>query len=383
MKYNPSFANRFPSHDSGITLVNEVSPTLISVQKKLNHIYWFAYFNMNCPSVRYRGKYVLEYLNEKHGIAYSIIHPGYRPKEIFLFLKTYFSVLFFRKKNSIIVFQKIYTRGLYATALKILLLFRNHQTVYDIDDAEYLRFPAATVHFFMRHCQNIFVGSKALADYAGLYNRCVKLLTSPVILHEQVKTKRNKLFTVGWIGFYNTPHESSKPFSHKTILEQMIFPAILQVDFSIRFTVLGVTNKMDADEIREYFFPNPNVQVEIPENIDWLDEAGVYSRVKEFDAGVAPLLDCEMHRAKSAFRIKQYLSCGVPVLANDVGENKLFVKDGFNGFLCSDSAAFKEGLVRLKSLEDDAYHELSSNAHLSIPLFSMKSYCYDFLQPCL
>jgi len=66
-------------------------------------------------------------------------NPGYDFRNLLNFLLTYFSALLCRDKKSIIVFQKIYTHGIDATALKILLFFRKQNTLYDIDDAEYTR----------------------------------------------------------------------------------------------------------------------------------------------------------------------------------------------------------------------------------------------------
>ena len=53
----------------------------------LKHIYWFAYYNEDEPSVRYRFIYPLRYLAETHDITYSIVHPGYDRKHIAAFIR--------------------------------------------------------------------------------------------------------------------------------------------------------------------------------------------------------------------------------------------------------------------------------------------------------
>ncbi|HYV94219.1 MAG TPA: hypothetical protein VE978_20760 [Chitinophagales bacterium] len=347
---------------------------------KTKHIYWFAYYNINCPSVRYRGKYVLDFLAENSGITFSIVYPGYSREIILHFIKIYFSAFFFRKKNSAIVFQKIYTTGIYATALKALLLFRKKNTMYDFDDAEYIRFPPKTIRFFLRNCEKVSAGSKVLVEYARHYNLNVMLLTSPVIDHGIIKTGRNEIFTVGWIGFYNTPHESSKPFAHKRVLNELIFPAIKKMDFNLRLVMLGVENDHDRNEIRNYFSCNKNILVDLPDQINWLDEKSVYERVRQFDIGFAPLLNCELHRAKSAFRLKQYFSCGVPALANNVGENSAFLKHEVNGYLCNSTPEFRERLVKVRNLSEKDYSRLCSNAQKTFSEFSMENYCSMILE---
>jgi len=91
---------------------------------EIKHIYWFSYFNLDEPSVRYRAKFPLQQLKEIHGITYNIVYLGYDFQNLSNFVLTFFSVLFFRKKNSIIVFQKIFTSGIYTTALKAFLYFQ-------------------------------------------------------------------------------------------------------------------------------------------------------------------------------------------------------------------------------------------------------------------
>ena len=135
------------------------------MSKSKIHIYWFAPYNLTCPSTRYRGKYPLEYLKENSGIEYDFVIPDSSTKGIFHFIKVYFSILLFRKKNSLIVIQKICSNRIYANALKILIRISKKNTIYDLDDAEYYRQPVNTLHYFLRNCQYVQTGSSALLKY--------------------------------------------------------------------------------------------------------------------------------------------------------------------------------------------------------------------------
>jgi hypothetical protein len=73
--------------------------------KDVKYIYWFAFYNIGSPSVRYRAKYPLTFFKEKQGIRSVLIVPSYQPKKILQFLTAYFSALLFRKKDSLIVIQ--------------------------------------------------------------------------------------------------------------------------------------------------------------------------------------------------------------------------------------------------------------------------------------
>lgn len=337
---------------------------------EIKHIYWFAYFNLDEPSVRYRAKFPLKQLKEKHGITFSIVYPGYDFKNLSNFILTFFSVLLFRKSNSLIVFQKIHTNGIYATALKVLLFFRPQHTLYDIDDAEHTRRPTQTIHHFMKWCSACSAGSKSLVDYIRPFNQNVFLLTSPVIDHGLTKAALEKIMTVGWIGYYG---------AHRQSLTELFFPALYDIDFPLKLKLLGVSNNVEEQEIKSFFKHNKNISVETPLGLDWLNEHSIYETIATFDIGVSPLLDTEFNRGKSAFKLKQCLSCGVPVLGSSVGENKTFLQDGVNGYLCDNPNEYFQKLTSLKSSQNGSYTKLSVNAKKTFPTFSIDNYCSTFI----
>jgi len=336
----------------------------------IKHIYWFAYFDNSEPSIRYRAVYPLAALKKSHGINYTIIYPGYSPRNVLRFLRVYVILLFAGKENKRVIFQKIHTRRLYAFFLKLLLFFCSDITIYDTDDADYLRFPVDTIYYFQKRCAGCMVGSHALRAHALQYNPNVALLTSPVIDHQRIKSKRNDLFTIGWIGYYN---------AHRENLHSIFFPALAAIDFDIKLVLLGVTRDEHRAEINAFFSANKYIRIEMPRDIDWENENEVYDHIKEFDLGVAPLIDNEFNRAKSAFKLKQCLSCAVPVLASPVGENNYFLQDGINGYFCNNINDYKNRIHEVKSLSEQDYRALSSQALKSADSFSMQKYCHDLI----
>jgi glycosyltransferase involved in cell wall biosynthesis len=335
---------------------------------EIKYIYWFAYFNMDEPSVRYRAKYPLDMLKAKYNIDSTIVYPGYDLKSIRVFLLAFISALFFRKANSIIVFQKIYNSGIYSTALKILLCLRPRQTIYDIDDAEYTRYPDSTIRYFMKKAEMCTAGSDSLSDYISELNKNVFLLTSPVIDHGITRDTGSKTLTVGWIGYYG---------AHRENLTQLFFPAVRKIDFPITIKILGVKTIREEEEIKEYFSGQSNVSIDAPHGLNWHNEGSIYESIRTFDIAVSPLIDNEFNRAKSAFKLKQCLSCGVPVLASSVGENKRFLMDGSNGYLCDSPDAYYEKIVSIR--DSPVYPHLSRNAKASFATFSVDYYCETLL----
>jgi len=337
----------------------------------IRYIYWFALFDLTSPSVRYRGKYLLDELGSKYGIRYSIAYPGYDLRRMVIFIRMFLSALLFRKKNSLIVIQRVYTRGIYATALKILIRLRGRNSVYDIDDAEYVPNSPETIHFFMKHCTACCVGSQNLLVYARNFNPNSFLLTTPVTFHNKKKIGINQVLTIGWIGCFWGGHRDS--------LYSLFFPALLTIPFPVKIVILGARSTKDKQELINYLSSNKNVIPDIPEEMDWLDEDAIYERVREFDFGISPLLDTEINRSKSGYKLKQYFSCGVPALGSDIGENSVFLKHGVNGYFCNTPEEYREMILKIKSLPEDEYRALSENAYLSRKEFDIRYYSDAFL----
>lgn len=332
-------------------------------------IYWFAYYTNDSPSVRYRGEYPLAYLKNHYNINSYFITPGYTPHKIFLFIRAYFSALFFRKPDSLIVIQRIHSSFIYSTFLKLLIKVRPSKTFYDLDDADYLDYPPKTIYHFIKNCSGVLVGSRELVKNLSGLNNNILLNTSPTPDLEILKTKKNSILTIGWIGDFGG--------GHKEALVNFFFPALKELEFKVKLVILGVGRKHESDFqfLTDYFKSTANIILEIPRNIDWNNETEIQKRIAAFDIGVATILDNELHRSKSAFKLKQYLNNGVPVLSSDLPENNYFVNENINGFLCSTTEKFRQRIIEINEMNNAEYMKLSMQARQSIHDFDLKIYC--------
>lgn len=51
-------------------------------------------------------------------------------------------------------------------------------------------------------------------------------------------------------------------------------------------------------EVENYFKQSKNITLSIPMDLNWLDEISLYKTIKDFDIGVAPMVDHEFNIAK-------------------------------------------------------------------------------------
>lgn len=332
----------------------------------MKNIYWFAYYNFNSPSVRYRAKYPLEYLYKKHGINSALIIPSYNPKLVLSFIITYISALFASQSKSIIVIQRVHSNFIYANLLKLLVKIKRN-TVYDTDDADYLEIASESIFYFVKNCSAVMVGSNELVSYLSKFNCNVFLNTSPTPDLGIKKQNRNPVLRIGWIGGFGGDHKRS--------LNELLFPSITNLPFPIILTIAGVYTRDDYIYLKEYFLNFSTINLELPLDIDWNNEESIQKLISGFDIGIATLLDNEMHRSKSAFKLKQYLNNGIPVLSSDLKENNCFVKHGKNGFLCQTPVDFRNRIIEIQQMNDFQYNIISSEALKSTPEFNLEHYC--------
>jgi len=62
---------------------------------------------------------------------------------------------------------------------------------------------------------------------------------------------------------------------------------------------------------------------------------------------VMPLDDSPYSRAKEAFKLKEYMAAGLPVVCSPVGHNLEVVEDGVTGFFASSTDEWRARLVQL------------------------------------
>ena len=194
--------------------------------------------------------------------------------------------------------------------LEKLILRRPY--IYDLDDAFYLKYthlPPALAYWLrgkadslMKGASVITAGNYHLVKYANKYNPNCVYLPSVVNTNFYTPLPKNSIpksteFTIGWIG-----SPSTAPY-----LQKVVKPlAKLGQEMEVRLIVIGGS----APQI-------PNVHI-IEES--WSQEKEI-NLIHHFQIGIMPIPSTDWARGKCAYKLIQYMSCGIPVIASAVGAN--------------------------------------------------------------
>lgn len=137
---------------------------------------------------------------------------------------------------------------------------------------------------------------------------------------------------VGWIG---------SPSTMKYL--RGVIPVLERLGEEVEFGLLIVNGELRIRN--EELGSKVNIK-----HIVW-SEVGEVEAIRQMDIGIMPLPDDPWERGKCAYKLIQYMACGLPVVASPVGMNQEVVRHGENGFLATTE---EEWIHALKTLILDA-----------------------------
>ena len=182
---------------------------------------------------------------------------------------------------------------------------------------------------------NSYLATRAMKN-AGAKN--VLLLPTVIDLNRYKVRSRKKAspFTIGWIG---------SPTTADYLCHILPVLSELQSKYSMRVVVVGA-GKKQLQNVPFKFLP-------------WSErsEVGV---IQTFDVGIMPLPDTPWSKGKCGYKLIQYMACGVPVVASNIGANSEIVCHGKHGFLTHKKNDWYQAILTLY-LSNDLRQSMSLN----------------------
>lgn len=175
----------------------------------------------------------------------------------------------------------------------------------------------------MKYSTIVFAGNGYLADKA-VSAGAQRVLYVPTVIdlekysvHHKSRARSSE-FILGWIG---------SPSTYKYF--EKIIPTLYKV--KEKYEMLKVI--VVGAKLYE-------VQQDFISYVPWQESTEV-DEIRKFHVGVMPLEDSLWAKGKCAYKLLQYMGCGIPVLASPIGANNDVVSNGYNGYLVSDEAWFQ------------------------------------------
>ncbi len=316
-------------------------------------VLYLTKYSRNGASSRLRS-YQYFPLLEKEGIAVTVkpffdkdyLNSLYAKKKISKFkLATYyferFFVLFSINKYDKVVIEKEIFPYFFSWFEKLLSLL-NIKYIVDYDDAIFHNYglsPNKLIQFFLKNkIENVMKYSDCvLAGNDYLFRKAKnsgarRIITFPTVIdaikYETIPEKNpNDKVIIGWIG---------SPSTFKYVKKLSTVFKALKEEVPFELHIIGANEVLDFEGSITY--------------LKWSESTEV-AMIANMDIGIMPLENTPWELGKCAYKLIQYMGCGLPVVASSIGMNNEVVEDGVNGFLVENE---HEWIEKLKILIKDS-----------------------------
>jgi glycosyltransferase involved in cell wall biosynthesis len=199
-----------------------------------------------------------------------------------------------------------------------IILYHCDDALHTVANPRYYR-----ARFRMAHW--VITGSDEVAGFASSVNPRVWRFSAPIEVHRYpVKRHRARGRTIGWVG--TLPHDSLP----------LVSGALAQVcqerDVCVK-VVSARPFRLPALGERSVWEP-------------WSSDRR-FCVFGDLDIGIMPLADEPYQRGKEAFKLKEYMAAGLPVVCSPVGHNRQVVEPGVVGYFARSEREWVQHLERL------------------------------------
>jgi glycosyltransferase involved in cell wall biosynthesis len=185
--------------------------------------------------------------------------------------------------------------------------------ILDVDDAVHLHRGGGFARRIAALSNRVIAGNSFLAEWYGQWNRDVVILPTGVDSTRYTPNLRAKADSVviGWIG-------TASNHVYLDVIEQAL---ALTLEKHAEAHLLIISDRP------------PQFTTLSPDRWSFKkwSEKDEISDIQSLDIGIMPLINTEIARGKCSFKMLQYMSCGLPVVASPVGMNAQVLSEGAFG----------------------------------------------------
>lgn len=186
----------------------------------------------------------------------------------------------------------------------------------------------------MKYAEVVIAGNTYLAERAAKAG-AKRIVIIPTVVDLRRYDQVNKKFenkeiaqngedrvVVGWIGTKSTFEK------HLLFIKDWLIKAQKIYDIELHIIGINVNTASLGDHVKL---------------IPWSEDTEV-ENISNFDIGIMPLQNTSWEEGKCAYKIIQYLACGKPVIASNVGMNSQLCINGKTGYLADSEEEFLAAL---------------------------------------
>ncbi len=341
------------------------------------HLYWFTYDADDVPSVRFRCTQFLAHLQSVHGVKSSVIQPPtcFRKQLVFLMLVT--KLAFSRKKKSKVVIQQVGANDFYARVLLLLSKWRK-DVIYDVDSSINHLIEDSVFLSFLQSSEVIMCGSKWMKKFVQNAGSKSFFLPTPAQTNREIGPL-SELFTIGWIADARLDHSHDECLSNINQLETALLPIVRAISFPVKLEIIGIKEAKDRNRIRQALAGFPTIILEMPE-VGLSDEELLFKQISSWDLGISLSNEHIWSITAGPIWNQHLLSCGVPLLVSNLGENSALIEHGVNGWKCDSKDDFVDAVNRYSMLSPQQKQELKKAAKHSVESWNIESVGSRFVE---
>ena len=243
--------------------------------------------------------------------------------------------------------------------------------IYDLDDAiwipqmtgsnTWIKFAKSfwKIKWLCKWAATVSAGNQYIKEYALQYNKNVQLIPTCVDTfnkHNKLKNQLTEKIVVGWTGSFSSLNHLND-----------IISIFLELEKKHVFDFLVIADQDPMLPFKKYRFMKWDADTEIEDLLNC-------------NIGIMPLNNDDFAKGKCGFKIIQFLSLGIPVIASPVGVNEQIVDENINGHLCNTKEEWLTALEKLLS-NTELRQQMGINGRRKIiDSYSVESNKKNFIQ---